>query len=245
VRRGAHLAVCSAHGDRGTALVYAVSARRSRDRTIHVCAATSRDASASASTCPRLGHAVAAFARVRLVANGGHDRYRWVVPLFCSHHAARTLSVAVSALIPLTLLSSRSTLRFVYNWPSLSAHTITWVQCMGWLIDWACSRRSLSTFVADGLVDAPTCARHISPKNAARGHPTPFSWVLDVKDTTTTSFGARRHLSARSTFSAVGAELGYGHMGGRRRPRRNCARGAELAPRGVKDRVCVKNFTQI
>jgi len=113
------------------------------------------------------------------------------------------------------------------NCPNLSAHTTTWVQCMGWLVDWARSRCSRSTFVTDGLVDAPTRARHISPENAARGHPTPFSWVLYVTDTTSTSFGARRQLSARSTFSAVGADLGYGHMGGRRRPRRKRARAVE------------------
>ena len=214
MRRSAPLAVCSAREDRGTALVYAVSARRSRDRTF-ACAADERgDASASASTCPCLGHAGAASARVRLVADGDHDRYRRVVPIFCSRHAARTLSVAVSALLPLKLSPSRSTRRFVNNCPNLSAHTTTWVQCMSWLVDWARSRCSRSTIVTDRRADAPTRARHISPEQAARGHPTPFSWVFYVTDTTSTSFGARRQLSARSTFRRRAWGTGTWGVGG-------------------------------
>lgn len=106
-------------------------------------------------------------------------------------------------------------------------------------------RCSSSTFVTDERVDAPTRARHISPENVVRGHLRLFTWVLGITDTKSTSFGARRRFSEISTFLAVGSERGYGHLGGRRRPPRKCARGAELAFKGVRDRVSIKISTQI
>ncbi len=113
---------------------------------------------------------------------------------------------------------------------------------MGWLVGWARSRHSRSTFVTDGLIDAQTCARHRSPKKC---RPRPSDTVL---------VGLRCHRHDNNQFGGPSTTFRKVDFFGRRRPscgvrahegseatsQKMCARCGISSQRGQRPRVCKK-----